>query len=93
MTSWVDMFEHVVKFLHQKDKSVLSGLAYGNTSNTDLANYVSNTERGLRSALKIDNHIFVEGNTSTAMKMSLLRRLFALYDTDPTDLVFYLKDR
>lgn len=93
VTSWVDMFEHVVKFLHQKDKSVLSGLACGNTSNTDLANYVSNTERGLRSALKIDNHLFIEGNTSTAMKMSLLRRLFALYDTDPTDLVFYLKDR
>ena len=28
VTSWADMFEHVVKFLHQKDKSILSGLAY-----------------------------------------------------------------
>lgn len=91
VTSWVDMFEHVVKFLHQKDKSVLSELAYS-TSSSDLTNYVSNTEAGLRSALKIDDHIFVECNTSTAMKMSLLRRLFVLYDADPMDLVFYLKD-
>lgn len=92
VTSWADMFEHVVKFLHQKDKSVLSGLAYSSSSSTDLANYVSSTEEGLRSALKIDDHIFIERNTSTALKMSILRRLFALYDADPMDLVFYLKD-
>ena len=91
VTSWADMFEHVVKFMHQKDKSVLSSLAYSSTS-TDLANYVSSTEEGLRIALKIDDHIFVERNTSTAMKMSILRRLFALYNADPMDLVFYLKD-
>ena len=65
VTSWADMFEHVVKFLHQKDKSILSGLAYSGSS-TDLANYVSSTEEGLRSALKIDDHIFMERNTSTA---------------------------
>lgn len=92
VTSWADMFEHIVKFLHQKDKSILSGLAYSSSSGIDLANYVSNTEEGLRSALKIDDHIFIERNTSTAMKMSTLRRLFALYDADPMDLVFYLKD-
>ena len=34
----------------------------------------------------------MERNTSTALKMSILRRLFALYDADPMDLVFYLKD-
>lgn len=84
------MFEHIVKFLHQKDKSVLSGLAY--STGTDLANYVSSTEEGLRSALKIDDNIYMERNTSTALKMSILRRLFALYDADPMDLVFYLKD-
>ena len=92
VTSWTDMFEHVVKFLHQKDKSVLSGLAYSSSSSTDLANYVSSTEEGLRSALKIDDHIFMERNNSTAMKISILRRLFSLYDADPMDLVFYLKD-
>lgn len=91
VSSWLNMFEHVVKFLHQKDKSVLAGLAYSSSS-TDLSSYVSTSEDGLRNALKIDENIFVERNTSTALKISILRRLFALYDDDPMDLVFYLKD-
>lgn len=91
VTSWADMFEHVVKFLHQKDKSVLAGLAYSSNS-VDLGGYVNSTEDGLRSALKIDESIYMERNTSTALKISVLRRLFALYDADPMDLVFYLKD-
>lgn len=92
VSSWADMFEHVVKFLHQKDKTVLSGLAYSTSTSSDLAHYVSNTETGLRSALKIDENIFLERNTNTALKMSILRRLFLLYEADPMDLVFYLKD-
>lgn len=90
VSSWSDMFEHIVKFLHQKDKSILSGLAY--STSADLANNVSNSEEGLRSALKIDDNIYMERHTSTAQKISVLRRLFALYDADPMDLVFYLKD-
>lgn len=92
VTSWTDMFEHIVKFLHQKDKSVLMLLAYSSKSNTELAAYVSNDENDLRSALKIDENVYIEKNTSTAMKMSLLRRIFILYEADPMDLVFYLKD-
>lgn len=92
VTSWTDMFEHVVKFLYQKDKSILVGLAYSPRNNIELAAYVSNDATELRSALKIDANVFVEKNTSTAMKMSILRRIFALYDADPMDLVFYLKD-
>ena len=92
VSSWVDMFENIVKYLHHKDKSVLFGLAYNTGSSTDLANYVSNTEENLRGVLKIDENIFMERNTSTAQKMSILRRLFALYGADPMDLVFYLKD-
>lgn len=90
-SSWSDMFEHIVKFLHQKDKSVLTTLAYSPKS-MDLAVYVSSTQSDLRSAMKIDDNIFIEKNTSTAMKMSILRRLFALYSADPMDLVFFLKD-
>lgn len=92
VTSWTDMFEHVVKFLHQKDKSILSALAYSTSASTDLVGYVSSTESELRCALKIDDHIYMEKNTSTAYKLSILRRLFALYGMDPMDLVFYLKD-
>lgn len=91
-SSWTDMFEHVLSFLHQKDKSVLSELAYSRNDDDNLAHYISSSEDGLRSALKIDRNIFVEKNTSTVLKMFILRRLFVLYDADPTDLVFYLKN-
>lgn len=92
VTSWTDMFEHVVKFLHQKDKSILTSLAFSSKDNTELATYVSSDETGLRSSLKIDDNVYVEKNTSTTMKISILRRIFALYEADPMDLVFYLKD-
>ena len=92
VSSWADMFEHIIKFLHHQDKSVLASLAYSSKGSTELAAYVSYNEDGLRSALKVDDNIYVEKNTSTTMKMSLLRRFFALYEADPMDLVFYLKD-
>lgn len=61
-------------------------------SGDGLAGYVSGTGSELRSALQIDNTVYFEKNTSTALKLSILRRLFALYDVDPMELVFYLKD-
>lgn len=92
VTSWIDMFDHVVKYLHQNDKSVLMSLAYTKKENTELAAYVSNHESDLRMALKIDENLYIEKNTSTSAKISILRKLFTLYGADPMDLVFYLKD-
>lgn len=92
VNTWADMMEHVIRYLHQKDKSVLAGLAYNVSANTELSNYVSNDKKRLRSPLKIDNDIYIERNTSTALKISILRRLFVLYNAEPADLVFYLKD-
>lgn len=92
VTSWADMLERVVKFLHQKDRSVLSGLAYSQSSATELASYISTDPEKLRSAIKVDEDIYFEKGSSTAQKMSVLRRLFALYNLDPMDLVFYLRD-
>ncbi len=42
--------------------------------------------------MEIDHGIYVERNTSTWIKISLLRRLFALYHLDPSNLIFYLRD-
>ena len=92
VNTWSDMMEHVIKYLHQKDKSVLADLAYNASAYAELSNYVSNDKNKLRSPLKIDNDIYIERNTSTALKISILRRLFVLYNVEPTDLVFYLKD-
>ena len=92
VNSWADMLEHVVKYIHQKDKSVLSGIAYSQSSSTDLVSYISTDPGKLRSAIKVDEDIYFEKGSSTALKLSILRRLFALYDLDPMDLVFYLRD-
>ena len=92
VTSWADMLEHVVKYLHQRDKSILSGIAYSQSSTTDLVSYISTDPDKLRSAIKVDEDIYFEKGSSTALKLSVLRRLFALYDLDPMDLVFYLRD-
>ena len=90
--NWTDMFEDLVKFFYQKDKSVLISLAYKKKEDTVLSIYVRNNESDLRSALKIDENLYIEKNTSTAVKISILRRIFALYKADPMDVVFYLKD-
>ena len=92
VSSWADMFEHVVKYLHAEDKSVLSALAYSTSNDTELSGYFSNDPDNLRSPLKIDEDVYVEKNTSTALKISILRRLFVFFHADPMDLVFYLRD-
>ena len=63
-SSWTDMFEQVLKFLHNREKSILSGLAYSKSEYTDLVNYVSNDENNLRSAIKIDENVLSVSFTS-----------------------------
>ena len=92
VVSWADMFEKVVKFLHDEDKSHLSELVYGAADIEHLNRFFSKEPSGVREPLKIDSHIYVEKNTSTMMKISILRRLFHLYHKDLSDLVFYLRD-
>ena len=92
VTSWIDMFELVLKMLHAEDKSILTKLAYETNPTVDLAAYVSNRQGDLRGALEIDDGIFVERNTSTELKLSLMRRFFKCYGADTSDLVFFLRD-
>lgn len=92
VTSWIDMMEQILKILHAEDKSVLSRLAYSKGESNDLDAYVSNKPQDLRNALQIDTDIYVERNTSTSTKISMLRRFFKAYGANEEDLVFYLKD-
>lgn len=92
--SWADMFERIVSYLHNKDHSVLLSLSYGTGSELfkELSNYVKSSDESLRSPWKVDENIYIERNISTELKISILRKLFTLYDADPMDLVFYLAD-
>lgn len=91
VTSWIDMFERVLKIMHAEDKSVLAKLAYS-ASDNELSAWVGREPNKFRGACEIDDGVFVEKNTSTAMKISILRRLFKSFNADPSELVFYLRD-
>ena len=90
--SWVDMMEQILKMLHAEDKSVLLKLAYADSSDSDLSPYVSNDPQKLRGTIEIDDGIYFERNTSTATKISILRKLFKAYDANAEDLIFFLRD-
>ncbi len=90
--SWIIMMEQVLKMLHTEDQSVLTKLAHMNSSEQELATYVSTSPAGLRGAVQIDQNIFVERNTSTNTKITLLRKFFKAYGENPESLVFFLKD-
>ena len=84
-SSWIEMFETVIKSLHNQDKSVLAELAAS-------SDYVHKTEAECVRALKIDENIYLERSTSTKWKISILRKLFAEYEINPDELEFFLKD-
>lgn len=92
VTSWVDMYQKVLKLLHSEDKSVLSGLAYTSDDTVELSLHVSYTESVFSKCIEIDNGIYVWTNTNTQYKVNTLRKFFTLFGADPEDLIFYMKD-
>ena len=91
--SWTDMYMRVLKLLHTEDNSVLTGLAYTSDSSIELAGHVSNVAEEFSSKVQIAPNIYVWTGTSTQHKLNTLRRFFALFGADPSDLVFFLKDQ
>lgn len=92
VNAWSEMFEKVIRILHSEDKSVLNKLAYKMDDRMDFSVYFSNKKEGLRNYIEIEPGLFVEKNTSTWTKISILKKLFVLYKHDPSELIFYLKD-
>ena len=90
--SWILMMEQMLKILHAEDKSVLTRLAHIDNPDDDLNAYVSDNPADLRGALEIEPGIYLERNTSTSTKISMLKKFFKAYGANPEDLVFYLKD-
>ena len=91
--SWITMMAQVLKILHAEDKSVLARLAHTHNPDDELDAYVSDSPADLRGALEIDQNIYLERNTSTNTKVSVLKKFFRAYGQNPEDLVFFLKDQ
>ena len=92
VNTWQEMFVSVVRLLHSDDRTVLNRLAYETDTGAELSAMFSVRKEDLRSPIEIEDGLFAEGNTSTSMKLGILRKLFVLYHLEPSDLVFYLRN-
>lgn len=90
VTSWVDAYQKVLRMLFAQDQSILMQLAVSKEDN--LAYHFSMNAADFAKCVEVGNGIYVWTNTSTQSKLSVLTRLFKLYDEDPTNLVFYLRE-
>lgn len=90
VSSWVEMFQKVLQILYAEDKSVITKLAASKEDGLAL-NFTMN-EADFKKTVEIGDGIYVWTNTSTQSKLSILNKVFRLYDADPSDLVFYLRD-
>ena len=89
VSSWVEMFQKVIQILYAEDKSIITKLAMSEEEN--IAFHFSISRDTFSKSVEIGDGIHVLTNTNTQSKLSVLSRLFKLYDEDPTDLVFYLR--
>lgn len=90
--NWADMMVQVLQLLHGEDNSILTKIAYSTDAENELAQYVSFTAENLRTSAIISENICIETNTSTTAKIAMLRKFFALFGVEESDLTFYLKD-
>ncbi|MGI5831585.1 MAG: DUF262 domain-containing protein [Thermoguttaceae bacterium] len=92
VSSWIAMFEEVIRLLHSENKQVLNQLASEPAGVSDLSGYFSYDKKLLRQSLEIENGLYVEKNTSTQVKMKILRGLFDRHGRDLGCLRIFLHD-
>ena len=92
VSSWAEMYQKVLQILHQEDKAVLTKLAKS-SNRDDLSVHVSFRKEDFPSSVEIADGIHALTKTSTTSKLALLRRFFALYRLEESDLIFYLENK
>lgn len=90
VASWVEMFQKVIQILYAEDKAIITKLALSEEDN--IALHFNTKPDSFTKRVEIGDGIYIWTNTSTQSKLSVLSRLFKLYDEDPSSLVFYLRD-
>lgn len=93
VTSWIEMFNQVVKTLHSENPTVIAKLSIVNDpARVELSQYFSHKPADLCNAGEIEPGLYSEQNSNTAIKIMILRRLFEYYGIDPDELVFSLRE-
>ncbi len=88
--SWVEMYQKMLQILYEEDKTIITKLAISNDDN--LAIHFSLNPDDFSVKVEIGDGIYVWTRTNTQSKISVLNKLFKLYNEDPAELVFYLRD-
>lgn len=90
VASWVEMYRKVLQILYAEDKSVITRLAA--SSDEGIAQHFAMTPKDFAKSMEIGDGIYVLTNTNTQSKLVVLNRIFKLYNADPSDLIFFLRD-
>ena len=90
VVSWVEMYTKVLRALYLEDKTIIAKIAL--STGDDLSMHFSTNKRIFKKCDEIGDNVYVQTNTNTQSKLSVLNRLYKLYGMNPTDLVFYLRD-
>lgn len=90
VTSWVEMYQKVLQILFAEDKTIITRLAV--SEDEGLAMHFSLSATVFSKCVEIGDGIHVWTNTNTQTKLSVLGKIFALYDIDPNELEFFLRD-
>lgn len=89
--NWTDMYQKVIVQLHNKDKVVLNRLVDRIDNDDGMKAYISRNAEQFIQSYPLDDMLYLQTHASTLLKVTVLRRLFKLFDTEPSDLVFYFK--
>lgn len=89
--SWVEMYLQVLQRLHEKNPIIFTELAFDFREDAELVAHFATTEKS-SSYRKIDEGVFIFIATSTSSKISMLRKIFPLFDIEPEELSFYIID-
>ncbi len=90
VSSWVEMFQKMLQILYAEDQTIISKLSVSDEEG--VAQHFSTTTSEFVKYSEIAEGIYVWTNTNTQSKLSVLEKVFNLYNADPADLVFYLRD-
>lgn len=87
--SWLEAYQKILQILYSENKSIITRLALSNDEG--LASHFSTHKDDFIRYFDLSDGIYVFSNNGTHSKINVLLRVFALFNEDPEDLVFYLR--
>ena len=90
--SWADMYQRIIRELHNENPSLLIQLARSADSSDMLVSSLRTTPPDTRGWVEITPGLWLHTGMGTHRKITRLRRFFELFGADPADLVFFLKE-